>query len=152
MDEVIKLGGRQWKVVDYAKRSLIHDHYIMRLMRQTGADKVAPMNGEGNAEYLIRLQTALIDSGHAHDLLAGYLLPIGKTEEDWTPKLAAQTALFIGKLNTEEDRDTANGMLMEVVFGFFRRGLDLLKTFQGSSSSEETSRRESPESLTPASV
>jgi hypothetical protein len=92
-----------------------------------------PMDGETNAVYLVRLQSALIDSGKACDLVGAYLLPEGTDELEWTPKGARETAQFIARLNTAADRQAVNEVAMEVVFGFFKHGLEQLGRFLGSS-------------------
>jgi len=124
--EVIRLGGREFQVIDWDARTVLQDHYLSKLVRQTGVDKVMPMEGESDAVYLIRLQTVLIDSGKATELIAGFLLPVGKTERDWTPEMAREVARHIAGCHTEADRDRVIDLSMQAVMGFFRRGLERL--------------------------
>ena len=122
----IKLGGRAFRVIDYDRRTVELDHHVGRLIRKTCVDKVVPMpeDGEGDSAviaYTVRLQTALLDSGNACEIIAGFLLPEGRVERDWTPQMGRDTAAFIRKLDTQEDRDMVLQLAAEAVLGFFRR-------------------------------
>jgi hypothetical protein len=131
----ITLGGRSFRVVVFEQRTVLQDHYLQRKIRESGVDKVMPMDGESNAVYLVRLQTALTDSGMAHELIAGYLIPEGKTEADWSQGMVKDIAKHIATCNTQADRDRVQGLCMEVVFGFFKLGLESL--FRSLASSEK---------------
>jgi len=131
MDE-IKLGGRRFRVIDFERRTVINDHYLMKWIRFIGADKVIAMEGEDSAAYLVRLQTCILDSGKAAELIAGYLLPEGVDEQSWTPEVAKLTAAHINKCDTQDDREQVLSLAMEVTFGFFRQGLNWLNRFQNS--------------------
>lgn len=120
---LIELGGRIFQAIDFDKRTVMIDHYLSKIVRATGVDKVMPMDNENNAAYLIRMQAALVDSGKIPELLGGYLLPQGTVESEWTPVLAAQTAKFIKTLNTQQDRETVLTLGADIVFGFFEQGL-----------------------------
>lgn len=137
-DRIIGLGGVDFKVVDFDLRTVLIDHYLMRKLRETGADKVMPMDGENEQAYLIRMQSALLDSGKAQDLLAGILIPPETSAAEWTPQGAAKIAKFIGGLNTQDDREKVIQLSLEIVFGFFVQGLTWLK--RSRASFEEASR------------
>jgi hypothetical protein len=132
MAETIELGGRRFRVIDFDRRTVLADHYLMRMMRATGADRVLPVDGESNESYIVRLQTCLIDSGMAHQLIAGLLMPEGKEEADFTPEMAAETAKHIAGCNTQADRELVVELSMQAVFGFFRQGLDWLERSRNS--------------------
>src|SRR5688572_9276575 len=134
--DVITFGGRKFRVEDMDERTVENDHFLMRAIRASGVDKMSPEDKEGHMQYLIRLQTALLDSGQVCNLLGGYLLPDGMKETDWSPEVAADTAAFIAKCNTARDRDQVLELAAECVFGFFKRGLDLLNAFRVSGESE----------------
>lgn len=123
MQELI-LGGRQFKVIDFDRRTVLQDHYLQKHLRLIGADKVFPMDGEDNAAYLVRLQVHILDSGRAPDLIGGYLLPIDKTETDFTPRMADEIAAHISKCHEQVDRETVIDLASQVAFGFFRQGLE----------------------------
>ena len=124
----IKIGGRAFVLVRYGSISSINEHYIMKWMRQTGLDRVIPlMDGETDEAYLVRLQSAITDTLEAHTLLAGYLLPLGKGEPDWTPQMAEQTAKFLRALTGADDKAQIHRLTLAMVFDFFREGLASLR-------------------------
>lgn len=143
----VVLGGKRFRVIDFDRRTVLLDHYLMAKTREIGLDKVMPGDAEPDASYLIRLQTVLIDSGKAPELLAGYLLPvrwferfiprslrrrfrIGLSERDWTPERARETAWHVGRCDAREDRNLVIDLSMQVAFGFFRQGLAQLALIQ----------------------
>lgn len=158
----IKLGGRIFVLVNYAAITSLNEHYVMKLMRETGLDKVLPeddglpsyeeieaarqlgklgadeaadllrQKSENDTAYFNRLQQAIVDSLRLHDLLAGYMLPLGKTEADWSLELAAETSRFLKGLQSPDDRAEIHRLGSVVVFDFFRAGVASLKTFPSS--------------------
>lgn len=127
---LVVLGGRSFHVIDFDRRIVLQDHYLMALIAAIGADKVMPMDGEGDVEWVVRLQARITDSGRAHELIAGYLLPEGVTQTDWTRESAKEVAKHIGKCNTDEDRALVHQLAIEVALGFFVHGLALWKRSQ----------------------
>lgn len=134
MLDVIELGGRRFGVIDFDRRTSVNDDYLGKLLRAVGADRVMPMDGEGNDAYLIRLQMCLSDSLRKHEFVAGILLDEGKTERDFDPEYAAkgvkEVAAFIASCNTPEDRERINELAMRVTLDFFREGLSWLRRFR----------------------
>lgn len=127
----IQLGGRAFSIVNYDAINVLNEHYVMKFMRETGLDSAVPKaTGESDDEYLLRLQGRLVDTLRLPELLAGYLLPLGKTEADWSLAMAADTAKFIGALSSAEDRAEVHRLGMSIVFDFFRAGLDSFKTLE----------------------
>lgn len=125
----VKLGGRLFTPVNMEARTVLLDHHLMRVVQQSGCDRLVPATGESSEAYLIRLHNQLLTSGSACDLFGCALLPMGKTEKDWTPEMARETALHVGTCDTEEDRQLVNELAIQIVFGFFKRRLDALRTF-----------------------
>lgn len=142
---IVTLGGAAFRVVNFDRRTVLMDHYLAREIRAAGIDKVMPMDGDSNAGYLIRIQTAITDSGRACNILAGYLLPSEMKEQEWTPKTAERTARHIGRCNTQEDRELVSQLCIEVAFGFFKQGLRSLELFRSYFQKEESSPSESNE-------
>ena len=124
---VIVIGGREFRVIDWDSRTVAQDHYMQKLVRQTGVDKVMPMDGEAEVAYLARLQSSLIDSGKCCDLISGFLLPVEVVEKPWAPEVARGIAKHIASCNTQEDRDLVIDLSMQAVLGFFQQGLEQLK-------------------------
>jgi hypothetical protein len=133
----ITLGGRRFKVIDFDRRTVAQDHYLMTVTRQTGADKVMPMDGDSDDAYIIRLQTCLIDSGKACDLIAGYLLAENETEADWTVEKARDIAKHLRGCSTAEDRELVLSLAMQVTIGFFQLGIERYKRLRSSLSEME---------------
>lgn len=121
----IKLGGRQFQVVNYDDVSVIHEHYIMSLMRATGLDCVLPLaeNAESNEAYMLRLHAALVDTLKLPELLGGYLLEGSQTEADWTLAGAKEVATFIKALRSPEDKAQVHRLGLLVTLDFFRAGV-----------------------------
>jgi hypothetical protein len=132
----VKLGGRLFQVVNYDAVTVLNEHYIMKLMRSTGLDGVLPMandetaGGESDQEYMLRLHAQLIDTLTLPDLLAGYLVPAGKTETDFTLEQAAEITVFIKGLTKPADKEEVHRLGLLVTFDFFAVGLASLKHSQ----------------------
>ena len=140
MSSDIKLGGRLFSFVNYAAITSLNEHYVMKLMRETGLDRVVPvLDEESDAAYLARLQAAMIDTLRTHELLAGYLLPLGKGEPDWDLQMARHTALFLQKLSDPDDKAEIQRLALSMVFDFFRQGLASLPDSLNYSGPPETS-------------
>jgi hypothetical protein len=126
--DVVVLGGREFDVIDFDRRTVRQDHYLQRQIQDAGLDKVLPMDDdEGDAAYLVRMHSALIRSGRAPEIIACYLLPRGLPNAEWSVDVAKATAAHIGALDTEADRELVHRLALEAVFGFFRQGLERLK-------------------------
>lgn len=128
----VQLGGRLFTPINFHRRTVLIDHYLLRLIRETGLDAVKPDEDEAPEVWQARLQTQLLCSGRAHELIAGYLLPLGKTEADWTPELAAETAAHIARCDTAEDREVVKTLALEATIAFFADGLASVRIFLSS--------------------
>jgi hypothetical protein len=128
----ITLGGRRFGVIDFDRRTALNDDYLNKLIRATGADKVLPVDEEGDEGYLMRLQICIVDSLRAHELVAGLLLEPEQTETDFSVDQARQIAEYIAKCNAAEDREMIRELAMKAVLDFFREGLSWLQRFRAS--------------------
>lgn len=147
----VKLGGKTFQVVNYDVITALNEHYIMKLMRATGLDRVMPLiEGEKDEEYMIRLQSALVDSLRLPELLAGFLLPMGRTETDWTLALAGETQRFIEGLTRPDDKAEIHRLGFDVTMDFFRAGLDSLKHSRSVLAALKASPAASSASLSPS--
>lgn len=157
MSDPVILGGRRFEVIDFERRSVRLDHYLLALVRDSGCDRILPPDGtvddsprrpeESETEYLARMATAqrvqveystavvmrAMEWGRVPELLGGYLMPHGMPTSAWSPSLAAGTAEFIAGLSTEEDRQAVIDLTFQVFVGFFLRGLARVATFPSSS-------------------
>lgn len=140
----IKIGGRLFSFVTYQAITSLNEHYVMKIMRDTGLDKVLPRGDEEpDVEYLVRLQSAIIDTLKVHELLAGYMLPAGSSESDWSIAMARSTTRFLQQLQEPEDKAEIQRLALAMVFDFFKNGL---ASYNASLNSLESSGRESPQS------
>lgn len=144
----VEIGGRRFKVIDFDRRTALNDSYLRKLVRATGADKVIPEQGEGDTEYLVRLQCCITDSLRAHELVAGLLVDPGQDETEFTVEQAASIAAHIAKSNSPEDRALVHELSMRAVLDFFREGLSSLLRFRIFSGSVEVP-DQSPETPSP---
>lgn len=133
----VRLGGRLFNVVHYEGITALNEHYIMKLIRATGLDRVLPLENaeESDQQYMMRVHAAVVDTLQLPQLLAGYLLPAGKGEEDWTLPLAQETATYIAHLTDPESKAEIHRLGLAVTFDFFRAGLDSLRHSQNVSES-----------------
>jgi hypothetical protein len=138
----LKIGGKLFAVANMERRTVLHDLYLQRLLRRSGLDRAVPDLGEEPEAYSLRLYGELVSSGVVCELLGGYLLPVGTTEDQWSPEVAAATSAHLGACNTEEDRRLVHQLAAEAVLGFFRRELRSLAISRISSRAEAEASRE----------
>lgn len=124
----VKLGGRIFSVVNYDAITALNEHYVMKHMRATGLDSVMPQVGEEDESYLVRLQSKLVDTLMLPALLAGYLVPQGKTETDFTIAGVDELRAFIEGLTSPIDKAEIHRLGFMVVMDFFKAGLASLQT------------------------
>lgn len=124
---VTMLGGRSFSVVNWDAVTVLNEHYVMKLMRSTGLDATMPIETESDEAYMMRMHAKMVDTLQLPELLAGYLLPIGKAEGDFTLALATETASFIKGLTAPADKATVHELGLAVTFDFFRAGLASLR-------------------------
>lgn len=124
----VNLGGRLFDVMNMAARPFRVDAAQVALLQELGLDRteLLPESEEDPVAYIMRLNAALIATQRIPDLLGHYLLPIGKTEADWSPAMARETAAWVEALTSEVDRVLVYELAGEFVFGFFRKGVALL--------------------------
>jgi hypothetical protein len=134
----VKLGGRLFSPVNMDRRTVLWQTYVDRLVGDSGIDKVLPSPTESAEAYTVRLHGAVMRSGKAPELLGCFLLPLGKTERDWSPAMAAETARFLEQCDTEEDVQQVYLLGMEFVLGFFGRQLRSLQSSLNSFDQRQT--------------
>lgn len=128
----IKLGGRMFSVVNMARRTVEHDDYQVTLVKDLGLYK-SELPEATTAAYdawLLQQHAQLVYSGRKCDFIAAFLLPLGKSESDWSPETSAEIAAHLKKCDTQEDRERVNELGMELLHGFFRNALHLYEISQ----------------------
>lgn len=126
----IVLGGRTFAPANFDRMTSLMECHVMSVMRRSGIDRIMPELDDTDASWLLKLQAGVLDSGHMHELIAAYLLPVGTTERDWTREKAAEISRFLELVDTPEDRARIHELAVEVAFGFFARGVESLKRSQ----------------------
>lgn len=129
---VVTLGGRAFTPATLDRRSVRMDHYLRGIIARSGVDRILPVDGETDVAYLARLQAGIMAANVAPELLAGYLLPAGITEQSWTPAIAEEVAQHIARCDTEVDRQAVIEQSAIVVMHFFGVGLTWLLSFLSS--------------------
>jgi len=142
-----KLGGRLYQPINLVARTFRSDAAATALINELGLDEITlgPLEDEDLVAYAGRLNHRVIATGRIPDLLGHYLIPVGKTETDWTPELAAETAAIIGAVQDPQERDLVYQLASEFVFFFFRSALQRLAISQSSTAASRES-LPSPES------
>lgn len=146
------LGGRRFTPIEFERRTVLLDHYLQHLFHDAALDAVLPpaacgdydpgpqREGESPIAYQTRLLNAaalvsrfalelharLIEWGRVHELLGGFLLPAGLTEQDWTGELAAETARHIAGCSTAEDRALVHRLALHCAHAYLQAGLERL--------------------------
>ena len=151
----IALGGRLFAPANFDRMTSLQECNVMRLLRASGLDRIMPAQDDSEAAWLAKLNAAVVDCGHLHELIGAFLLPIGKTERDWTPQLSGETKGFLEQLDTPEDRETVHKLGMEVTVGFFMHGVASLRRSENAlrgieSSTTQSLLRRTPPNVTPA--
>lgn len=121
--EVHVLGGRRFTAADLDRRTVRHHHYLAAVTRDVGSPKRMPGQDEEPTAFLVEWNADVLASGQSCRLLAAFLLPEGNTERDWSIAMAADTQAFLEGLDTEEDRQLVDALVMECLVGFFQRAL-----------------------------
>lgn len=126
----VKLGERLFTIANPDRVTVDHHLAQMAVIAASGLDRLLPEEDEDPQHYLLRVNGQMLVSGKSCDLLALHLLPVGTSEIDWTPDMAADTRRYLGRLDTREAREQVYVLALEFVFGFFKRGADSLLTSQ----------------------
>jgi hypothetical protein len=149
----IVLGGRIFAPANFDRMTSLQECHVMKLLRASGLDRIMPAQDDSDAAWLAKLNAAVVDCDHLHELVGTFLLPLGKTERDWTRETAADTCRFLEQIDTPDDRAKVHELGMEVTYGFFVHGLELLKRSQSAlEKAERSSPPSSPTNPTPLPV
>lgn len=131
--ERFTLGGRTF--VPVGVTTIAHDHYFWRVARAAGLTEIEIRNGESADEFARRLLASLIDGGSALLMLACVIVPEDRGGR-WSVETAEETAAFLGGLTASEDKAMVTSIIVNVLVGFFGRGLISLWSSRTSSETE----------------
>jgi hypothetical protein len=124
----IVLGGRRFHTADLERRTVLQHHYLAAVTREFGSPKRLPAEHEEPGAFVVEWHADVLASGKACQMLAAFLLPEGKTERDWSVAMADETRAFLEQLDTQDDREAVDTLVMECLIGFFRLALRPLVT------------------------
>lgn len=127
------IGGKEFRVVDLAHRTVRHDGYILALLSRLGVDQLVPLAGEEGEAFAMRIYRWLVERQATTEVVSAFLLPEGVDLKDWRPETAAAIREHLDGCSTEADRQQIYALAAEVVLGFFRHVLRSLENFQNSS-------------------
>lgn len=116
--EIIKVGGIRWSVLGWACITIERHGWLGQKMQEGGLSQLQQKPGETLADFFCRFVFQAMISGQAYELLAGFLLPAGVAEKDWTPDRARQTARALQQLYEAGHQEEIQKHLAQVGAGF----------------------------------
>jgi hypothetical protein len=123
----LKLAGKEFQTV--SRGTIEWDVEIYRSLQGAGLSDITLHLGETPEQLAQRIFRSVMASGSAFEILGCVLVPAGMDPLDWTPSLQRETAAFIRRLNSDEDKAAINGQIVSLIASFFRQGLLSVKTF-----------------------
>lgn len=123
----ITLGGRKFKPC--TNSTIEHQYVTMDRIRAAGLDVLDYTPGTDPDTFVAGLLGRLAHRGAIFELLGCMLIPAELTGADWTPELADETAHFIKRLTSAEDKQTVQAHVVSLLIDFFQAGLASLTTF-----------------------
>ncbi|OGS01542.1 MAG: hypothetical protein A2V88_02640 [Elusimicrobia bacterium RBG_16_66_12] len=121
MPERHVLGGVAYVPVGVA--TIAHDVWLMGKVHAAGLHDVVVREGEDSDSWAKRFVFEMMASGAALEVLGGIVVPEAVGPAGWTPGVATATALHLGSLAGEEDKEAVFGILLTTVLAFFESGL-----------------------------
>ena len=122
-DRIVKLGGRAYRAV--AVSTVERGVVIMGRVRTARRD-ARPMEPEKETAepYALRVLEALLVSPGVLELVGALIIPQDvERDELWTPQLAADTARFVGRLTSPQDKAVVKQLLLGLLIPFLESGL-----------------------------
>src|SRR5262245_8818362 len=135
MSERIRINGREFKPV--TNSTLRHDIWTQAQIQRAGLASVAIAQGESPRDFAMRVFREATTNGDVFLLLGGLLMPAEQGGKDWTPRMAEQTAEFLGGVTSDADKAVVNAQIISALTSFFALGLSSLVIFQNSSTRAE---------------
>ena len=139
---MLQLGGREFDVIETG--TIEWDVTLLNLLQGCGLSEVTMHAGEDAEGLALRVYRTLMSSGAVFEILGCVLTPAGRDPFDWRPQDMRETAAFLRKLHTPEDKAVITSQIVSLVTGFFRQGLLSIKTFPKSSTHPESAASQQP--------
>lgn len=130
MSELILQG----KAFQQIKNSTFeHDAWLMRVMNESGINRIAMREGETPEQLAQRYTEEAIGNPSILKLFGGVLIPAEIHHENWTPEIAAATSEFISKITDPDSKRLLFSQVASMVADFFLSGVAALRTSPRSS-------------------
>ncbi len=129
--ESITLGGRSF--IHATETTVRQDQYCFGLIHALGLNAVSLQPGEAAESFARRLLGTCMGSEKVFQLLGGLIVPEEAGFEGWSPSVAAETALFLSALKSEEDKAQLHGLVASMLVDFFTAGISSLERSFGPS-------------------
>lgn len=116
--ETIKIGDIRWSSLGWARITIERHGFLGQQMQEGGLSQLQQKPGETLADFFSRFVFQAMIGGRSYQLLAGFLLPAGVPEKDWTPDLARQTAQTLKELYEAGHQVEIQKQLAQIGAGF----------------------------------
>lgn len=127
----MRLGGRDFDVV--SRGTIEWDITLLTLLQGLGLAEIVMGPGESAEQLAHRVLKILTSSPKLFELLGCLLVPTGTEPFAWSLELQRDTASFIKRLHSQEDKAVIKAQIVSMVISFFHQGLLSMQTFQLSS-------------------
>jgi hypothetical protein len=129
--EQFQIGGKSFELA--GEGTARHDVWTMRQIAACGLNVVNQREGETEEEFTYRLYLTALQTGDIFLLLGSFLVPQGTGPNEWTEKMANETANFLANLTDPSDKAKLRILLASALMPFFVGGRRSSKTFRKSS-------------------
>ena len=116
--ETVEIGSTRWNCLGWTRISIERHGWLGQQMQESGLSQLQQKPGEELGPFFCRFVYEAMVSGHAYQLLAGFLLPAGVPEKDWTPERARLSAEALKELYEDGHQVEIQKQLAQVGAGF----------------------------------
>jgi len=118
-------GDRAFRVITNGTAE--RDHYVIRLSGRAGLRQVEMRPNEPLEEFGLRLLYELIDADVIFEVMGGLLIPDEIEDSEWSPAVAAATALHLRRCQGEA-KERINSHIAKFLEDFFGREMGSIVT------------------------
>lgn len=124
--ETFGIGGKTFQLA--GEGTARHDMWTMRQIAACGLNTVQQSDGETDERFEYRLYLTALQTGDIFLLLGSLLVPEGTTSEQWSEKMANETANCLANLTDPADKAKLRILLASALMPFFVGGRRSSKT------------------------
>jgi hypothetical protein len=128
-----RIGARVFLPV--GQSTVLHDRWCTRYLERCGLIGIEPRDREDSGAFARHVTFNVSCSDDGLLLLGGMIAPPGRAGTRWTPKVARETAKFLGGLSDPRQKAMVNAIAAAVLADFFALGLH---SWSGSPMSSES--------------